>query len=455
MKCLRINRRKCTCILIISAALSIYALFTLETKIDRSTLRQPWNLMARAQLSNNTKLLSSDGNRMPTADRKYCNNTIFTQSEKTSKRHDDIIEAKVDYRVEAFPSEGHWTNKLQLPKLISCGGRQPRSVLIEQASHWTNNTQKADILIFSGAINCEDIWLELESKRQPNQIWVFTTEESPFTSRDSVPPPKVSHIHFNITSTYHPKADIILPYGRFFPFSKRGKREVRSNFNQKKGLMAWISSHCSTEMWRRYDAVHDLSGYIPIDMFGACGELSCPRRRGINCAKVFARYKFIVAFENSCCGGYITEKFWFTVTRYNAIPVVIGPPKMDYEQLVPPNSFIHADDFSSMKDLAEYILRVSQDQALYDSYFKWKTIGKAVNNCIVDILAFTNVGMCRLIDFIREKQHELPKQPFDPYGPNWMGGCNECGERNWVKEYSTFRYYNEEIDDRYNFTYFN
>ncbi|PIK43470.1 glycoprotein 3 alpha L fucosyltransferase [Apostichopus japonicus] len=261
---------------------------------------------------------------MPTADRKYCNNTIFTQSEKTSKRHDDIIEAKVDYRVEAFPSEGHWTNKLQLPKLISCGGRQP---------------------------------------------------------------------------------------------SKRGKREVRSNFNQKKGLMAWISSHCSTEMWRRYDAVHDLSGYIPIDMFGACGELSCPRRRGINCAKVFARYKFIVAFENSCCGGYITEKFWFTVTRYNAIPVVIGPPKMDYEQLVPPNSFIHADDFSSMKDLAEYILRVSQDQALYDSYFKWKTIGKAVNNCIVDILAFTNVGMCRLIDFIREKQHELPKQPFDPYGP--------------------------------------
>ncbi|PIK51336.1 putative alpha-(1,3)-fucosyltransferase 5-like [Apostichopus japonicus] len=373
----------------------------METKIDRSTLRQPWNLMERAQLSNSTKLLSSDGNRMPTAERKYCNNTNFTQPEKTSKGHDDIIQEKVDYRVEAFPSEGHWTNKLQLPKLISCGGRQPRSVLIEQASHWTSNTQKADILIFSGAINCEDIWLELESKRQPNQIWVFTTEESPFTSRDSVPPPKVSHIHFNITSTYHPKADIILPYGRFFPFSKRGKRKVAltSNFDQKKGLMAWISSHCSTEMWRRYDAVHDLSGYIPIDMFGECGEHSCPER----------------------------------------------PPKMDYEQLVPPNSFIHADDFSSMKDLAEHILRVSKDQALYDSYFKWKTIGKAVNTLIGDILAFSNVGMCRLIHFIQEKHNEPQKQPFDPYGPNWMGGCNECGERNWVKEYSTFRYYNEEM----------
>ena len=56
-------------------------------------------------------------------------------------------------------------------------------------------------------------------------------------------------------------------------------------------------------------------------------------------------YKFYLAFENSDCEDYITEKFWRTLNKTLSIPIVMG--KGNYKALAPPNSYIHVDDFTS------------------------------------------------------------------------------------------------------------
>ena len=66
--------------------------------------------------------------------------------------------------------------------------------------------------------------------------------------------------------------------------------------------------------------------------------------QGISC---LTPYKFYLAFENSNCKEYITEKFWRTLNRTFAVPIVMGSG--NYKELAPPNSFIHVDDFASPK----------------------------------------------------------------------------------------------------------
>lgn len=51
----------------------------------------------------------------------------------------------------------------------------------------------------------------------------------------------------------------------------------------------------------------------------------------------------------------------------------MGGTKQNYIQLLPPNSFIHVDDFASPADLARYLTYLNKTNEDYLSYFQWKT----------------------------------------------------------------------------------
>ena len=105
--------------------------------------------------------------------------------------------------------------------------------------------------------------------------------------------------------------------------------------------------------------VQNLQKYIRIDIFGKCGNYPCANKSGIfPCDyKVGQNYKFYLAFENSICVDYVTEKL-FNTFLLPIVPVVLGGA--NYERFAPPNSYINVAEFDSPKHLANYLIYLDQ-----------------------------------------------------------------------------------------------
>ena len=122
-----------------------------------------------------------------------------------------------------------------------------------------------------------------------------------------------------------------------------------------------------------------LQRFIKVDIYGDCGPLSCGKNRNMGhlyslqqdpCFDLVNRnYRFYLSFENALCRDYITEKA-FNSLKLNTIPVVLGGS--DYQNILPPGSFINARDFYSPEHLANYLYKVLNNSTLHDSYFQWR-----------------------------------------------------------------------------------
>lgn len=106
-----------------------------------------------------------------------------------------------------------------------------------------------------------------------------------------------------------------------------------------------------------------LSQYKPVDCGGTVlnnmGE--CVRDKIAFCSS----YKFTIAFENYPAAGYTTEKLIDPLAALS-LPIYWGAPDVGKE--VNPSRFVNAGDFLSPEALAEYIIRLDQDEELYLSY---------------------------------------------------------------------------------------
>ncbi|XP_071851601.1 4-galactosyl-N-acetylglucosaminide 3-alpha-L-fucosyltransferase 9-like isoform X1 [Apostichopus japonicus] len=205
--------------------------------------------------------------------------------------------------------------------------------------------------------------LDFERARSTGQILAYMTRESPplsFRSKDLSA--------FDWTITYRSSSDFPIPYGVL----KKSKSTFGPNKNWAEGktkLAAWFGSNCDRMSWPRTTFVKNLSQFINIDMFGKCGNLVCKDR---TCLKKISDYKFYLALENHLCVDYITEKMWRNAFQNDAIPVVYGATKSDYEKVAPKNSFIHVNDFLNMSSLASYLKVLDVNDTLYNSFFEWR-----------------------------------------------------------------------------------
>lgn len=81
------------------------------------------------------------------------------------------------------------------------------------------------------------------------------------------------------------------------------------------------------------------------------------------------QYKFYLAFENALCIDYVTEKF-FNALRRQIVPVVFGGA--NYTRFAPPHSYIDAESFASVADLARYLQHLDANPTEYLRYFWWR-----------------------------------------------------------------------------------
>lgn len=229
----------------------------------------------------------------------------------------------------------------------------------------------SDLIIFSFANQIDS--LPNPAWRKPNQRWVFVLIESPV----HVPGSRfISYNNlFNMSVTYKLSSDFMSHYSyeTYNTWQLNENFDENQNFYQDKTeFAAIIVSNCGGSSGR-LAYINEMRKYVKVDIYGNCGQ-ACPKTFSDgtpgDCKEIIAKkYKFFLSFENSICDEYITEKF-FIALKFNIIPVVLGGG--NYENYIPKSGFINVLDYSSPKELSNYLKYLDSNQTAYNSYFKWK-----------------------------------------------------------------------------------
>lgn len=205
-----------------------------------------------------------------------------------------------------------------------------------------------DALLFNACNLLQDT--ELPPTRKENQVYIFVgVEPSAYC-----PLPAKFNRFFNMTLTYKLNSDIPYPY--LVVKNNRGElmgprlnmqwkdvesmpslnKTILSKLQTKSIAAAWIASNCDT-IGRRLDFVNSLNNELSkyghrVDYYGSCGSYqNCekfPEDMSANditkCSTMIkTTYYFYLAFENSFCEDYVTEKVLHGL-KYFAVPVVYG-----------------------------------------------------------------------------------------------------------------------------------
>ncbi|XP_061600393.1 4-galactosyl-N-acetylglucosaminide 3-alpha-L-fucosyltransferase 9-like [Cololabis saira] len=236
------------------------------------------------------------------------------------------------------------------------------------------------------------------TQRPPFQKWIWMNMESPTHSPKH---PGIGNL-FNLTLNYRRDADIALPYGSIIAAETK-------NFvpPTKDKLICWFVSNWNQdhERVKYYD---ELKNHVEIHAYGnAFGSHISDE----DYFSTMGSCKFYLAFENSIHKDYMTEKLYNPLS-VGTVPVVLGPPRKNYENFVPGNAFIHVDDFSSPKELAEYLLLLDQNMAIYLQYFEWRRHFEARKTYFWAELT------CRACDYLKRQKVYQAFNSLD----NWYWG---------------------------------
>ncbi|XP_078489497.1 alpha-(1,3)-fucosyltransferase C [Ciona intestinalis] len=282
--------------------------------------------------------------------------------------------------------------------------------------------RKSDAIVFH-AIQVQDDDLPNPMTRSAAQSYVWWLAESSSTTRDTAYTGLENY--FNLTMTVRRSSDIHTPYSTFqwllkMLWSKENGQdiikthavmknvyltptpdieyiedslpepnkkmslpkgvapEIRKVLEKKNRLVAWVVSNCantvSSELRHNYAYQLVRSG-LNVDQFGNCQGMAFPVESRFDPLfyETLGKYKFYFSFENSYhCKGYITEKLWFNALYSGAVPIVFGPHPRDVAAVLPPKSYIHAEDFGSASELATYIQYLDTNATAYAEYLHWR-----------------------------------------------------------------------------------
>ncbi|KAK7466044.1 hypothetical protein BaRGS_00037414 [Batillaria attramentaria] len=205
--------------------------------------------------------------------------------------------------------------------------------------------------------------------RPANQIWIAFGLESPVHYGGNYRSSAFRGV-FNWTMMYRVDSDVFHPYAFLVYRPNPPYKDYASIAARKSKMAAWFVSHCNTPS-RRQRYVEELQRHMNVDVYGNCGTMKCPKDREKDCLVLLnTTYTFYLAFENSLCQDYVTEKFFKVFADVNVIPVVRGGT--NYTKYFPAGTFVDTADFKTAKDLATYLKQLAADTVRYTAMLRQK-----------------------------------------------------------------------------------
>ncbi|KAL1483452.1 hypothetical protein MTO96_050235 [Rhipicephalus appendiculatus] len=219
--------------------------------------------------------------------------------------------------------------------------------------------------------------------------------------------------------TYRRDSDIVDVYHRVTARDRNStlpKVDLKALWKSKNKTAVGMVSHCVTDGAREV-FVAEMRKYVDVDVYGECGDYECPRSRGDACYVDFERtYFYMLAFENSICVDYVTEKLFNPLDHY-LVPVVFGGA--NYRERAPPSPLCGAFLFETPESLAEYLRELSDNYTEYASYLKWKESHQ---------IKWEDV-FCKLCAKLHNQAEVQRASSYDDIGSWWFGKGGQC--RSW------------------------
>jgi len=275
-----------------------------------------------------------------------------------------------------------------------------------------SEAETADLVIF------KDHFTMPTFKRPLHQKWMLYLLECPLHTQMF----KYPNV-FNWTATYRRDSTLVAPYERWQYYDENIRRKIQEkNYSRNKTKqVAWFVSNCGARNGR-LNYARELGKYINVDIFGACGPNRCPRTNANKCFQLLDKdYKFYLAFENSNCKDYITEKFFVNGLGHDVLPIAMGARLEDYEEAAPHKSFLHVDQFSGPEQLAKYLHKLDQNDNLYNEYFKWKGTGEFINTKF----------WCRVCSVLHSNKTQPDSAKWYTDINEWWRGDGICANSGW------------------------
>jgi len=207
----------------------------------------------------------------------------------------------------------------------------------------------------------------LRLPRPARQRWVAWSMESEVMYPQLADPAFMAA--FDLTMTYRMDSDVPVPYAG----PRLAKALLDPPQEKTEAAPAVFFASSAVERSGRTEYVRQLMQHLAVDSYGRClrNRVLTEDRGAETKRRTIARYRFTLAFENSCTRDYVTEKFYAPLC-VGSVPVVLGAPNID--QLAPAdNCYLDVRDFSDPAALAARLLALSRDPRAYEELLAWKT----------------------------------------------------------------------------------